>query len=200
MNKLLISALLVCSTTLWANEWSGNIALEYIQYSKEALSSSQFKQYGSVSIQPEWFHEWDGGKQSFIFVPFSRWDQHDEKRTHSDIRELSWLKVFAESELRVGIRKVYWGVTESQHLVDVINQTDLVESLDGEEKLGQPMINYALIQDWGTLDFFILPYFRERTFPGIAGRLRTFMNLMMKKSILIMRCAGHTVWVTGILV
>jgi len=173
MNKFLILALFVFSTILRASEWSGNVGLEYTQFSKDALSTSQFKQYGSVSIQPEWFHEWDGGKQSFIFVPFSRWDQYDEKRTHSDIRELSWLKVFAESELRVGIRKVFWGVTESQHLVDVINQTDLVESLDGEEKLGQPMINYALIQDWGTLDFFVLPYFRERTFPGVNGRLRT---------------------------
>jgi hypothetical protein len=58
-------------------------------------------------------------------------------------------------------------------LVDIINQTDLVENPDGEEKLGQPMLNLAFIQDWGTLDLFILPGFRERTFPGIAGRLRT---------------------------
>ena len=86
---------------------------------------------------------------------------------------MNWLKVFDESELRVGLRKVFWGVTESQHLVDIINQTDLVESLDGEEKLGQPMINYALINDWGTLDLYLLPYFRERTFSGINGRLRS---------------------------
>jgi hypothetical protein len=48
-----------------------------------------------------------------------------------------------------------------------------VENLDGEDKLGQPMINLALIRDWGTLDLFVLPYFRERTFPGEEGRLRT---------------------------
>lgn len=165
--------LLICSFSIFASELSGNITLEYRQFSKEALSSSQFKQYSSISIQPEWFHEWDGGKQSLIFVPFTRWDQHDKERTHSDIRELSWLKVFDESELRIGVRKVFWGVTESQHLVDIINQTDLVESIDGEEKLGQPMINYAFIQDWGTVDLFVLPYFRERTFAGINGRLRS---------------------------
>jgi hypothetical protein len=34
------------------------------------------------------------------------------------------------------------------------------------------MINLALIHDWGTLDLFVLPYFRERTFPGDEGRLR----------------------------
>ena len=173
MKNVLISILFVCSGSLWANEWSGNIALEYRQFSHDAFSSSQYNQYGSVAIQPEWFHEWEGGKQSLTFVPFTRWDEHDEERTHSDIRELSWLKVFDESELRVGIRKVFWGVSESQHLVDIINQTDLVENMDGEDKLGQPMINYALINHWGTLDLFILPYFRERTFPGLNGRLRT---------------------------
>jgi len=177
MKNNLTLLLLLCSGPLWANEWSGNIALEYKSFNQDGLSSSQFNQYGSVSVQPEWFHEWDNGKQSLSFVPFSRWDQHDEKRTHSDIRELSWLKVFDESELRVGVRKVFWGVAESQHLVDVINQTDLVESMDGEEKLGQPMINYALINDWGTVDFFVLPYFRERTFPSVNGRLRTPLHI-----------------------
>jgi len=169
--------LFVCSFSIFANELSGNITLEYRQFSKDALLSSLFKQYSSIAIQPEWFHEWDEGKQSLIFVPFTRWDQRDEERTHSDIRELSWLKVFAESELRIGIRKVFWGVTESQHLVDVINQTDLVESIDGEEKLGQPMINYAFIQDWGTVDLFVLPYFRERTFAGVNGRLRSALHV-----------------------
>lgn len=177
MNKILTITLFICSCSLWANEWSGNISFEAKFFSQDALSSSQYNEYGSVSIQPEWFHEWDGGKQSFTFVPFARWDQHDEKRTHSDIRELSWLKVFKESELRVGLRKVYWGVSESQHLVDVINQTDLVENMDGEDKLGQPMINYALINDWGTVDLFVLPYFRERTFPGVNGRLRTSYHI-----------------------
>jgi len=54
----------------------------------------------------------------------------------------------------------FWGVTEFQHLVDIINQTDLVENIDTEDKLGQPMINLALINDWGTVDLFIMPYFR----------------------------------------
>lgn len=177
MKKLFIFTLLVCSSTLLANEWSGDISLQSRHFSNNALLPSQHNQYGSVAIKAEWFHSWDDGKQSLIFVPFTRWDQYDEERTHSDIRELSWLKVFDASELRVGVRKVYWGVSESQHLVDVINQTDLVESMDGEQKLGQPMINYALINDWGTVDLFVLPYFRERTFPGLNSRLRTSLTV-----------------------
>jgi hypothetical protein len=34
------------------------------------------------------------------------------------------------------------------------------------------MLNLGLQRDWGDLNFFYLPYFRERTFPGTKGRLR----------------------------
>ena len=61
--------------------------------------------------------------------------------------------------LSIGLGKVFWGVTEFNHLVDVINQTDLVEGIDGEAKLGQPKINLSLINHWGALDFFVLPGF-----------------------------------------
>ena len=36
---------------------------------------------------------------------------------------------------------------------------DLVENIDTEDKLGQPMLNLAFIQDSGTVDFFVMPYF-----------------------------------------
>ncbi len=101
-----------------------------------------------------------------------RLDQHDAERSHFDLRELYWRKSFASAELAIGLRKVFWGVTESRHLVDIINQTDFVENLDGEDKLGQPMISLSLVKDWGNLEFFLLPYFRERTYAGMEGRPR----------------------------
>ena len=52
---------------------------------------------------------------------------------------------------------MFWGVTESQHLVDVVNQTDLVENPDGEEKLGQLMVNLTVARSWGTLNLFVAP-------------------------------------------
>ena len=54
----------------------------------------------------------------------------------------------------------------------IVNQTDLVENPNQEEKLGQPMANLNLLRDWGTLSFFVLPGFRERTFPDDDARLR----------------------------
>lgn len=125
----------------------------------------------SLLVQPELHTTWNNRRNAFTFVPFLRIDEHDSERTHFDIRELTWLHAARDWELRAGIRKVFWGVTESRHLVDIINQTDQVENIDGEDKLGQPMINLALIRDWGTVDLFALTGFRERTFPGRDGRL-----------------------------
>ncbi len=158
--------------TASANEWSGYVASEVRLFPQAALDSGQHGDNLSFAAEPEYYHEWDDGNQSLTITPFLRLDQHDDERTHFDVRELTWLKVGEDWELRVGIGKVFWGVVESQHLVDIINQTDLVENIDTEDKLGQPMVDVSFIRDWGTVDLFLLPYFRERTFPGEKGRLR----------------------------
>jgi len=137
------------------------------------VSSAAYGANQSLAVQPELHATWNRRRDAFTFVPFLRVDQHDEERTHFDIRELTWLRAAGDWELRAGIRKVFWGVAESRHLVDVINQTDQVENIDGEDKLGQPMVNLALIRDWGTVDLFLLPGFRERSFPGPDGRPRS---------------------------
>jgi hypothetical protein len=110
----------------------------------------------------------------FTIKPFFRWDAADQERTHFDLREAYFLKVWKKPrlELRVGVDKVFWGVTESVHLVDIINQDDGVENIDGEDKLGQPMVALTVPRKWGTVSFYFLPYFRTRTFPGRGGRLR----------------------------
>jgi hypothetical protein len=126
----------------------------------------------SLVLQPEYRREWRGGLDRLTVIPYARLDAIDKERTHFDIRELSWLRVFDNWDLLFGVSKVFWGVTESRHLVDIVNQTDLIEDPAGEHKLGQPMIRLATLQEWGAVSFFLLPRFRERTFPGPAGRLR----------------------------
>ena len=168
-----VGALIYSGTKVAADEWSGQVGLEYRGFTEAPLDDAQHRNYFSVSAQPEYRRKWDGGAQSAAFVPFVRVAPSDDERSHADIRELAWIKVGSAHEWRVGVRKVFWGVTESQHLVDIVNQTDLVENPDAEEKLGQPMINLALIGNWGTLDLYALTGFRERTFPGREGRLRT---------------------------
>jgi len=154
-----------------ANELSGYVTTEGRYFFHDTLFDEQEKNSGSFAFQPEYYHEWEDGS-AFLFVPFGRFDSADHERTHFDIRELNYLWPTEDWELRLGIGKVFWGVTEFVHLVDIVNQTDLVENIDGEDKLGQPMAHLSVPRDWGIWDIFLLPYFRERTFPGRKGRLR----------------------------
>ncbi len=176
-HKLLLFffSLVFLSTTIIplsiAAEWSGNIATEIREFKNPGSTNQQEKRYSSIAFKPEFFHQWDNG-QSFTFSAFSRASDNNESRTRVDIRELYWNYSSESWELRLGIRKVFWGVTEAQHLVDIINQTDLIEGFDREEKLGQPMANFAWIKNWGTTEFFVMPGFREQTFAGEDARLR----------------------------
>jgi len=176
-----VGASLLLSNPLCANdvasdvefEASGNIAIEQRYFFDEALYPEQLSHsQTSLSVEPELYWQWNDGSDSVIFTPFYRLDSHDNNRTHGDIRELAYIHASDDWELRVGIRKEFWGVTEFQHLVDVINQTDGVEDFDGEDKLGQQMINLSVVNDWGIVDVFLLPGFRERTYAGSEGRLR----------------------------
>lgn len=154
-----------------AGEVSGYLSAEARLFFHDALFPGQEDRNGSIAAQPEYYHEWENGS-SFTFVPFARLDSADHERTHVDIRELNYLWPGDSWYVRLGLGKVFWGATEFVHLVDIVNQTDLVEHMDGEDKLGQPMVQFSISPSWGTVDFFVLPYFRERTFPGRHGRLR----------------------------
>jgi hypothetical protein len=166
---VLVAAVLATES---AAQWYGSAAIETRAFPESGLFDSQSRLGFSLALRPMYDRAWDRGSQQFTFEGFVRLDQHDGNRTHADFRVLSWEKAWDYWELRVGFRTVFWGVTESNHLVDIINQTDLVEDPDGEQKLGQPMVNLAWIQDFGTIEAFLMPLFRERTFPGSGGRLR----------------------------
>lgn len=162
--------LLVSTIPVAAQNGSGYISTEFRGFFVEPEHLRQSRASISISIQPEYYRK--KGTHSFLVVPFGRVDSSDPERTHFDVRELIWRSIHPKWEVRAGIGKVFWGVTESQHLVDVINQTDFVENIDGEDKLGQPMAALTLTPGWGNIDVFLLPGFRTRTFPGPKGRLR----------------------------
>jgi hypothetical protein len=180
----LLSTLLICPSIegVSAIELSGYVELEGRLFFNDALYQNQKRDSASIAFQPELYHEWSDGS-SFTFTPFARFDSADPERTHQDIRELNFLWLHDGWELRAGIGKVFWGVTEFLHLVDIINQTDLVEDIDTEDKLGQPMLNLSVFGDAGTLDLFVLPYFRDRTFPGRNGRFRTPIPVDTKNDV-----------------
>jgi hypothetical protein len=156
-----------------AGELIGFAAMEYRQFfQEEQFEEQNFGAIPSLLIEPEYYHSSEDRTHSFVAKLFFRYDPNDDERTHFDIRQADWLYAGEDWEVRAGISKVYWGVAESRHLVDSINQVDGIEDVDEEDRLGQPMLQIALLRDWGSLRFFYLPYFRARTFPGQEGRLR----------------------------
>ena len=126
----------------------------------------------SLLTEPEFRYRSDDRDTQAVFIPFLRLSGRDDTRTHFDIREAYVATRRGDWDLLVGVNKVFWGVAESRHLVNIINQTDAIEDTDEEDKLGQPMVNVGVQKDWGRLDLFVLPGFRERPFPRTQGRLR----------------------------
>ena len=111
-------------------------------------------------------------KKRLQFEPFLRVDVQDDERSHFDIRELNYSQRFSNFDLLIGNAQIFWGVAESRNVVDVINQFDEVENSDETDKLGQPLIRFGKFTDIGRFEVYYLPYFRERTFPGVDGRQR----------------------------
>lgn len=168
---LLASTGCILAGSINAAELRGSVAVDHRYFPQSPLVPLQYEQDSSLVVEPEFYVESEDRRDSLTFVPFYRKNSHDDERTHADLRELYWLHIGDRYEVSLGYRKVFWGTTEFLHLVDVINQTDLVENPDGEDKLGQAMLNTRLITDYGVFDTFLLPRFRERTFPADNGRL-----------------------------
>ena len=156
-------------------DFSGNVRLESRWHPQSGAFPEQSWHASGVVAEPE-FHLEDTRGRSLTLTPFFRYDSADPRRTHFDLRE-AYLLLFGqrdsgEWELRLGVDRVFWGVAESRHLVDIVNQTDLIENPDEEEKMGQPMAHLTWSADWGVVEVFGMPYHRGRTFPGPGGRLR----------------------------
>ena len=153
-------------------EISGEFSQEVRYYPQEGAVGNTDQSEMSLIVKPDIGHSWDEDRKVINFIPFYRFTDPDDEKTHGDIREASFVGSWDTIELRAGVSQVFWGVTEGLHLVNIVNQTDFVENPDGEDKLGQPMINPTLVTEYGNLSYFFLPYFRERTFSGPEGRFQ----------------------------
>jgi hypothetical protein len=175
--RSIVAGALIFAMPIPGHAQSAEVSLDFGIETRFFSSSGQFAgQLGDVQLsffaEAEIDWESDDRAHRLRFVPFVRRDQEDDERTHGDIRELYYQFTGDRFDALIGINRVFWGVAEGRHLVNIVNQIDAVESTDEEDYLGQPMVNLGYQADWGRLDLFVLPYHRERTFPGIEGRFR----------------------------
>jgi hypothetical protein len=169
-NSFIIIFLLTSS--LIAGDIQVDLTLESRIFQNDGLQPVQ-KQFDAAAIfKLEYVHDFEDRDDRLAFTPFLRAQLQDDERSHFDIRELYWERIGTDWEFKLGVGQEYWGVTEFVHLINVINQVDSLESIDEEEKLGELMMKFTWLPEFGQFDFFILPGFRQREFPGEKGRLR----------------------------
>ncbi|ANG61605.1 hypothetical protein A8C75_03355 [Marinobacterium aestuarii] len=95
---------------------------------------------------------------------FGSWDAEDESRRYADIRQASAQWRHDRLSFSAGVGTFFWGVSESINVVNVLNQADLRQAVDGKDKLGQTFASMSLRFDTGELSLYYLPTFREREF------------------------------------
>ena len=164
------------------SQGEGEISLQTRLFNQSAPYVEQEQHSRSFAMAFNVSGDFDENFEGEVDV-FYRYDDADWERTKGDVRKayLRWIN--PHFEVLAGVNRVFWGVTETNHLVDIVGQTDLVESPDRETKLGQAMVALTLPIENGFVDFYILPYFREQTFPGEEGRLRFSLPINQDKTI-----------------
>lgn len=159
--------------TPWYQDIQADYTLELQQrYFSADGAQGQSRHHSSAAFSAEWYWQSADRRHQLALQPYMRWDARDTERSLLDLRQAYWQYVGDGYDIKAGVDIVFWGVTESQHLVDVINQTDILADIDTETKLGQPMLNWNLHGSNGSLALYLLPYFRERPQAGPDGRLR----------------------------
>lgn len=150
----------------------GNIELEGTGFFQDAAFPGQRRDGASAALEATALVEWSDGDTVFTFTPFARVDAQDDARSHVDIRDLKLEHISGDWAFTFGVDREFWGKTEVVHLVDIVNQTDSVEGLDDEDRLGQPLVKVSRLTDLGEISLYYFPYARKRSLPGPEGRLR----------------------------
>lgn len=83
------------------------------------------------------------------------------------VAKLTWQAGNWQADL--GYDTVYWGVAESQNVVNIINQREQILDLQGDLALGQPMFALRYFGPSWSIEGYVMPQFRELEY-GIDGR------------------------------
>lgn len=152
----------------------GYVAVETRVFAESPQDPRQARDTAALVLNPAWKARFGSGEAwELELAPYARIDARDQAARYVDLRVASLEYRERSQVLRVGFDSVFWGVAESNHLVDIINQVDPRADIDLEAKLGQPMVSYTRFLDsYGRVELFWLPEFRPRPGIGAKGRQR----------------------------
>ncbi|PSU47691.1 hypothetical protein C9J12_14175 [Photobacterium frigidiphilum] len=168
-NVIYLLLILVASYFVMPVVYAQSLSIELQQrlFTHNNTQVSQHNAYTTALIKGEIGYEWENVSLGFEpLVSIS----NDDALQYADIQQLLLTHYFDTAQIFYGIDTVFWGVTESYHLVDIINQVNIVADPKREAKLGQPMIGASWFIDNHTVDLYYLPYFREQYTPESNSR------------------------------
>ncbi len=166
---------LVCLASSMALASSLNMELgadiQYFPNDTDTATEGDYSSDTTVNIGLEYDNEFYDGSVKVMVDANAQYNQRDDRRSRGDFNELAIGYFNDHLDITAGILTEFWGVTESRHLVDILNQTNVADNIDEEVKLGQPMVKTQFHHEWGNVQLYWLPMFRERIYPGNKARL-----------------------------
>ena len=167
-------SLLILSKNVFAVEYKsyGYIQPEFSYFIDGKGKHNQSEDKSSVFGQGTFITYLQEDSSKITIRAIGRYDDKDNNRTYFDLQKFKYEYFLDDATLSIGNDIIFWGVNESFHVVDIINQSNIAENLAGTKKLGQPMLALSLYEEIGDISIYVMPYFRERIFPGNKGRPR----------------------------
>ncbi|MCO6430977.1 MAG: hypothetical protein J5J00_08960 [Deltaproteobacteria bacterium] len=163
--------LLISINSAFAIDLSESAGPEFRYFPSHSATENTHHSNFSFYLEPNFRYK--PSNESIVEVqPFGRFDEHDEHRTHGDLREAYYEQRFDKFRVKIGVSRENWGVASSYHVIHIINQTDLIEHPVYQRMLGQPMVNLNYGGAEHEAQLFLLPWFRERPFAGKDARIR----------------------------
>ena len=157
MNKSLniLLYILISLSLLTSSKYS--VALEYKSYGYIQPEFSYFldgkgrhnqsKDKSSVFSQGTFIAYVQNDEAKITVNAMGRYDDQDNNRTYFDLQKFKYEYFLDDATLSIGNDIIFWGVNESFHVVDIINQSNVAENLAGTKKLGQPMLALSLYKE-----------------------------------------------------
>jgi len=130
----------------------------------------------ALHLAPEWILR--QGPYRFILSPDVRLENAGSGRSRADFNELNLSARYGKTIVEFGVTRLFWGVTESRHLENIINPPDLAADFSGETTLGIALLRILQPINLGQIEAILIPWDRDPRYPGQHARLRTALPIL----------------------
>ena len=160
-----------------ARDWKigGHVGLVWRHY-MQSPDGNQEGDAAALRFLPEWTLR--QGPLRLTVAPDLRLENAGSGRGRADFNELYLSTRYGETTLEFGITRLFWSVTESRHLQNIINPPDLAAHYAGDTTLGIALLRLAQPTGFGQIELILVPWDRDPRYPGERGRPHTALPIL----------------------